>query len=42
MWAETAAKTEPVSHRVVAREAPERAARSLTKAHPVSGCVSGT
>ena len=40
-WAETAAKTEPVSQRVVAREAPVRAARSLTKAQPVSGCGVG-
>ena len=39
--AATAEKTEPVSQRVVAREAPVRAARSLTKAQPVRGWVSG-
>lgn len=40
-WAATAARTEPVSHRVVAGAAPERVARSLTKAQPVGGWMSG-
>lgn len=39
--AATAAKTDPVSQRVVAREASVRSARSLTSAQPVRGWRSG-